>query len=210
MIGSAVIFFALVGIIVFLCVWPFTQDSAFSLIAWGLGITVTILLKVFLTKACRARYYRAFYRTNPANANLSTLALECWFLGLGGGVLLGRFTQFILGAAFWVGRTDVPFLSEDVNIAGYAFDYVPTNFVKELLQIEAHRHPYVERLVTMYMLKLKDDSFVTEAGSCWRQLFVVTLMPWLMKYRVFSKERILDSLDFYSNQVENESKKKQK
>lgn len=82
------------------------------LVAWAIGLCITIVLKMILVKNCRRRFYAGFYRTNPNAANLSTLALECWFIGMGGGVLVGRFTQFILAACFFVGRTDVPFLSK--------------------------------------------------------------------------------------------------
>jgi hypothetical protein len=97
-------------------------------------------------------------------------------------------------------------LSQDVNMAGYTFDYVPTNFVKDILVHDAHRHPYLERLITMYMMKLKDNAFGSEAGSCWRQLFVVALMPWIMKQRVFTEERVREKLQVYAQRLQMQQK----
>ena len=73
---------------------------------------------------------------------------------------------------------------------GYAFDYVPHHFFKDLLIHEAHRHPYIERLAQMYLMRLRhEDSFVSEAGSAWQQLMVLAIFPWLEKQRIFTDER---------------------
>jgi hypothetical protein len=199
MVGAGFIWFALIGLVLFLFIWPFSRNFMVLLVAWGLGLLITIVAKMVLVKTCRRKFYAGFYRTNPNAANLAILALECWYIGMGGGVLVGRFTQFILAACFYIGRIDVPFLSRDVSLFGYAFDYVPTNFVRDILVHEAHRHPYFERLLSMYLMKLKNDKFSSEAGACWRQLFVVQLMPWLIKHRVFTDKRLESlSLDHYN------------
>jgi hypothetical protein len=85
-----------------------------------------------------------------------------------------------------------------VALFGYAFDYVPTNFTKDLLVHEAHRHPYMERLAQTYLMKLRNPHFGSNVGAVWRQLFVLALMPWMKKHRIFSEERISQAMEALS------------
>ena len=78
------------------------------------------------------------------------------------------------------------------------FDYAPQSFLKDIFIHEAHHHPYIERLLAMYLMKLKNDDFCSEAGACWRQLLVTALMPWLLRVRVFSDERLEDIREEYN------------
>ena len=72
---------------------------------------------------------------------------------------------------------------------------VPTNFAKELLVHEAHRHPFIERLSQMYLMRFHHrQDFVSRAGAAWRRVFVQTLLPWMRKHRVFRRERYEQSI----------------
>jgi hypothetical protein len=71
----------------------------------------------------------------------------------------------------------------------------PHTFRKAILAAEAHRHPYIERLGMMYLMKLKHgDKFGKRSSSTWRLLFVFALMPWLQKYRIHH-EKENDSIE---------------
>lgn len=72
-------------------------------------------------------------------------------------------------------------------------DHFPYTFRKDIVMHEAHRHPYIESFGLLCLLKLRArDSFGNRANACWRLLFVLTLMPWLKKYRVSGYEEGTD------------------
>ena len=63
---------------------------------------------------------------------------------------------------------------------------VPTINMRDIMSHEAHRHPFIEAMGTIYLLKLRyGKAFCSNAGSCWRLLFVYSLMPWMQRYRIF-------------------------
>lgn len=71
------------------------------------------------------------------------------------------------------------------RIGPVELDSFPYSFRKDLVAHEAHRHPYIECFGLLCLLKLRcGDSFGNSPHACWRLLFVLTLMPWLKKYRV--------------------------
>jgi hypothetical protein len=94
--------------------------------------------------------------------------------------------KLIVVTAFSVGRIDTPFLAPGVGQLGpVELDPFPTIHMRDIMSHEAHRHPYIEMLGTVYLMKLRYGTlFGTNAGSCWRLIFVYALMPWMQKYRI--------------------------
>jgi hypothetical protein len=129
------------------------------------------------------------------------------------GFLLMRTVIILLLAIFYIGRIDTPFLANEVD----KFDFMsnaaylnkaPVYYRKDLLLHEAHRHPYIERLGALFLLKLNcGDRFGTRGGSAWRLLFVLTLMPWLKKYRASVRQVDHSTMnDFGSSLTSNRTK----
>jgi hypothetical protein len=84
-----------------------------------------------------------------------------------------------------------------------ALDAYPIAFRKDLLQHDAHRHPYLERLAALYMMKLRyGNAFGKRANSCWRLLVVLCLMPWMRKYRLRTA-----SIEEWEKELETEKEK---
>lgn len=81
-VGSGGFFFLLIGIILFLSIWPYSQDKIVILYAWILGVFLTMLLKTILTQIFRMRHFSAFFRKNQTAANIIGLLLECWHIGV--------------------------------------------------------------------------------------------------------------------------------
>ena len=137
----------------------------------------------------------AFYRKRPAVANISLLVRECGLVALTQGFVVFRMLRLLLTAAFYVGRLDSPFLYDSLGqVGGFRVDREPYMFQIDILQHEAHRHPYIETLGVMYLLNLRHrDSFCTLAGSSWRLIFVYVLMPWLGKYRALRRPQLAEN-----------------
>ena len=71
------------------------------------------------------------------------------------------------------------------QIGPLEFDPYPTIHVRDLVAHEAHRHPYIEILGTIYLMKLRySRDFGSRAGSAWRLMFIYALMPWMHQYRI--------------------------
>ena len=132
--------------------------------------------------------------------------MEAWNVALATGFMLGRMLMLVLATAINVGRIDRPFLAEGANKVGQVdgpglhLDYYPISFRKAILQAEAHRHPYIERLGCMYMMKIRHgDRFARTSGSIWRLLFTFALMPWLRRYRITARPDLEDENDEFEN-----------
>jgi hypothetical protein len=62
-----------------------------------------------------------------------------------------------------------------------------------LFSLLSGRHPYIETLGSMYLMKIKHgDDFATTSGSVWRLLFVMTLFPWLRKHRLMTRPALVE------------------
>jgi len=176
----------------FLLLWPVTNPIFLDILSQGIGIGVTILLKTVATYFALKASYAGFYRTKPMFANIFCFALECWNLALTLFAIVTRLVKFVAAASIYVGRIDKDVLADGLL---FQLDSLPAAFRKNLLSTESHRHPYIEMLGQMYLMKIRHrDQFGSKAGSIWRLLFVSALMPWLKKKRIQDQDVDIDNL----------------
>ena len=91
-----------------------------------------------------------FYRKRPLFANISGLCFECWHLALTSSYIVVRCVKLILIVIGYIGRFDTPVLNQGVGEFGpLKLDAFPFIFKQDLLAIDSHRHPYIERLGMM-------------------------------------------------------------
>lgn len=119
-------------------------------------------------------------------------ALEWTNFALSAGFIFVRMIKLLLAAAACIGRINRPFLAPGVGRFGpIELDSYPTIHTKDILSHEAHRHPYIELLGVMYLMKLRfGTAFGNSAGSTWRLLFVYALFPWLHQYRTQARPEL--------------------
>lgn len=188
--------FVIVSVAVFLFSYHITRPVVLNFIAVFIGIGVTIIIKILLAMILDKFNYQGFYRKHPMFANFSNVCFECWHLVITSGFVLSRVIKLLAIVLLYAGRYDQQLLANGVGEIGMkSLDTFPHLFKVDLLSIDAHRHPYIERLGMMYMMKLRHGrNFGNRAGSTWRLLFVTALMPWLRKYRISEEEEKEDDL----------------
>jgi len=155
-----------------------------GLLAQLTGLVITILIKIILAVFLLRSCYTGFYRKKVNQVNISGLMIESIMVGFAVGTALVRAIKLVLISSLYIGRMDTPLLAPGVG-GRFFGDRYPEFFRKELLCLEAHRHPYIDVLGKMYLLKLRyRNSFCSRAGYCYRLIFTLALMPWLRKYRI--------------------------
>jgi hypothetical protein len=195
---SAVTVGGVVGVIVFFFLWQATAYLAQKLVAIVIGLVTITLLHNAIFASYRRKFYSAFYREHPAKANISGLFNEWCNFALSAGYIALRLVKMLLTGAAYLGRIDRQFQAPGVGTFGKTIelDSYPTVHTKDVLSHEAHRHPYIELLGSLYILKLRyGDNFGTRAGSAWRLLFIYALFPWLHTYRLSTRPEILDAVN---------------
>ena len=174
-----------IGFLVFLTLWQVSVPLVQQLFALAIGVCIMILLRFLLTRWFRTSSHRGFYRVKPFSSNIISLMKECLNMGLTVTIALSRALILFLLSEFYVGRLDTPFVANGVGDYGW-IDLEPYHkwFLAAILSVEAHRHPYMESLGVMYLMKLKHiGNFNNRVGIKWRTIFVTALMPWMQKYR---------------------------
>jgi len=172
------------GVVLFLFVWSETSHYALSFLAVLIGIMVSWILKKSFLTLVRKRAYSGLYRIDLGVSNITTLILEAWNIGIAIGSVFARAVRMLLITCVYIGRIDTNLLAPHVTFFGLQLDKHYAAFDVDILLHESHRHPYLERLGLLYLIKLHEGpTFVKRQGSCWRLLYVLALMPWMQKYR---------------------------
>lgn len=97
---------ALIGGFVFFFLWQGSVYFAQKFVAIAIGIIVIALIRVGVMFFGRLKYFKSFYRTRPAAANIYFLAMEWANFALTAGFVFVRLIKLLLVAGLSVGRID--------------------------------------------------------------------------------------------------------
>lgn len=135
--------------------------------------------------------------------------LEVWNIALTLGFVLVRAVKLVGIAIFFIARVDTPILAPGIGRIGpVELDGVAFAFRKDILMHEAHRSVLIDRFGHLVLIKLRmGDAFATRAGSAWRLLCVLSVMPWLRKYREWdgSLEEVEENIADLEQELEEQS-----
>jgi hypothetical protein len=178
-----------IGAVVFFSLWQVTSFLAQKFVGLLIGVGFIAVIRALYWQRLQRFMYSGFYRVHPLPANWVAVVDECVNFALTIITVLIRLSKICLCAVFYVGRIDRPFLASGVGVTPFfRIDSYYGWFMADVLAVEAHRHPYMETLGSMYLMKIRHDTdFMNRAGVTWRLLLVTALMPWLQKYRVMCK-----------------------
>jgi hypothetical protein len=180
----------LVGVVIFLFLWQATSTFFVNLLAILIALLCTIIIKVLISILLLRTAYVGFYRKKVNRVNIVSLVLECIMVGFSVGTTLARAVKLVLIACLYIGRVDTPLLARGVGV-GPLMDRYPNIFRQDILALEAHRHPFVDLIGKLYLLKLRfGGRFANRAGYAYRLIFTVALLPWLRKHRVMARPEL--------------------
>jgi hypothetical protein len=176
----------IVAIVVFALFWQATRQLIQKLVVILFAMIIIIVVRTMLVYCCKVAFFKGLYRKRPAGANISFLSLDWANYYLTILTVIVRVIKILIAAFLAVGMIDRPFLANGVGqIGSMELDPYPTIHTRELIANEAHRHPYIETLGVMYLMKLRyANDFGHRAGSAWRLIFIYALMPWFHHYRI--------------------------
>jgi len=154
-----------------------------------IGIVTTMSVRILAILVIKKLFTEdGFYQTYPTLTRLVDVSLEFWNLALTIMYMVVRLSQLIIIGILYIGRIDTPLVAQGAgDIGPIHLDANSEYFKLDLLQHEAHRHPYIERLGLMYLMKLRHgQKFGNRINTYWRMTFVLLLMPWLQNYRTWA------------------------
>jgi len=205
LVFSSSIIGGLAGFVAFFFLFQKTRGIVVRVIATVIGILVTLAVKDILLILFR-RNFKGFYRSAPGRTSLISLFLEAVDFSLSIFTSATRVVTLTFTSILYVGRVDTPLLSPNIS---KSFDPMPHTFIKDILLHDAHRHPYISLLGTLYLSKLKyGTKFINQPGSAWRLLFVFALFPWVSKYRILGKEELKEEELKEEDKLQNDNSKK--